>query len=406
MVQIGYNKGMVQLLINLLVVCGLLAICLVHILQLTIISLVLPEFNNTMLLIGALSFCIGTILLSSFQEKITIRLTSLLLIFSAVISVLLNDIPSVFQSELRLFAWLIVVMALGGIFYNKTSVGYRNRLFKILVHMYLCLTLLSFLWWLLGLPPLGRGFVTGVMRHTMLLAFVASISTLYAFSRCFSAKGTNLLLWLALTLVCFLMVLIAASRMSIIAVVISLIVVNLRNSSFQKRILFTGVFVTVAILMFSMANVFNIDLLNQFVPQDAVTQLQAKGLNNSRDSLWSGRITEFESSPVFGIGLGSELGDEYLISYKENGRIEPGSSYMSVLSQTGILGVLGLVLMLFYSVVSHFRSQVKLKKDDFIFRELVGVYFAFSLASEGYIFAAGSSVTIFFWLYIGILNEY
>ena len=62
------------------------------------------------------------------------------------------------------------------------------------------------------------------------------------------------------------------------------------------------------------------------------------GQFSSRDDLWSARVAEFESSPIWGIGFSSV--DLEKTSVRANGGIEPGSSWFFMLSSVGLFGTL------------------------------------------------------------------
>ena len=58
--------------------------------------------------------------------------------------------------------------------------------------------------------------------------------------------------------------------------------------------------------------------------------------NTSRTALWNARMEEFKSSPIWGIGFGvTGIGEE-----ATTGRAETGSGWLTVLSQTGIVGLI------------------------------------------------------------------
>ena len=82
-------------------------------------------------------------------------------------------------------------------------------------------------------------------------------------------------------------------------------------------------------------------IFSPFIMKNAGAMLQKKNSfelttqNTSRDELWSQRIAEFKSSPIIGIGFAAHgVGLN-----KAVGRNESGGGYISVLAQTGIVGI-------------------------------------------------------------------
>lgn len=117
---------------------------------------------------------------------------------------------------------------------------------------------------------------------------------------------------------------------------------------------------------------------------------------NSRQGKFDSRIEEFKSSPILGIGFSSvnpESGDADPIT----GRIEPGTSHLSVLSMLGLLGFAVYVAIL-YKAYANTRS-VRTLHSRFVF----SCFIAFFVHAwfEGYIFAAGGFLAFLYWLILG-----
>lgn len=82
----------------------------------------------------------------------------------------------------------------------------------------------------------------------------------------------------------------------------------------------------------------------------------AGSLTRSRDDLWDARMTEFKGFPIFGVGFATVKPD-YAKTNKvnlETGTIEPGSSWLFLLSSMGITGFLAF----FYSVSVFYVPDV------------------------------------------------
>jgi hypothetical protein len=129
-------------------------------------------------------------------------------------------------------------------------------------------------------------------------------------------------------------------------------------------------------------------------------ELTEKGMLHTRKYLWRNRWEEFNDSPLWGIGMGV---DKFIMSRTEYGTVvvEPGSSWLAILSMTGLIGAGGLFLL----VASHLKKLIT-KLDNFppgIRAEIaaIGIFWSIHAIAEGWIFAAGSILCLFFWLWLG-----
>jgi O-antigen ligase len=128
------------------------------------------------------------------------------------------------------------------------------------------------------------------------------------------------------------------------------------------------------------------------------SELTAKGTNDTRGHLWAARLEEYMSSPVIGVGFQQQR--IYRKDTDEN-FLEPGSSYLAVLSMTGTVGLIGfvwLVVSLFSSLFTS-TSAVPTAYQDLL--RGWTAFFAVHLIIEGYIFACGSLLCFLFWLTAG-----
>jgi O-antigen ligase len=100
-----------------------------------------------------------------------------------------------------------------------------------------------------------------------------------------------------------------------------------------------------------------------------------------------------------GTGLGTTAKDNGAVN------VEPGSSYLAVLSMTGLVGaisfaaVLGPLLLKF--LVS--RKNAGLDKDILC---VVGIYLAIHANAEGWVLAIGTPTCFLFWLWLGNVGDF
>lgn len=118
----------------------------------------------------------------------------------------------------------------------------------------------------------------------------------------------------------------------------------------------------------------------------------------SRDALWTERMEEFRSSPLIGVGFGAHgVGDK-----KEVSRVETGGGWISILAQTGIIG-----LILALSIILKAFTPIREIRKDHSMICIYAVYFFFIVHSvvEGYMFQGGWYLCLVFWMVIGLLIE-
>jgi O-antigen ligase len=139
-----------------------------------------------------------------------------------------------------------------------------------------------------------------------------------------------------------------------------------------------------------------------------ISSAQESGdITSSRTNLWNARLTEFSSSPIVGIGFASvnvDLNEEARFD-EETGKVEPGSSWLAILSMTGILGF----LFFFIMFVKYFLFIWKKANSNNIYLCLLGsllVFYAIHMLGEGYIISSGSGLFFYFWLLLGVIDIY
>jgi hypothetical protein len=121
-----------------------------------------------------------------------------------------------------------------------------------------------------------------------------------------------------------------------------------------------------------------------------------------RGILWERRLSEFISSPLYGIGFANDSSLSQNELYIEEGKVEPGSSWLLVLSMLGILGLMPFVSIFGSSLYFIFKSNLQPKLLPYLGSILI--FFGIHMVGEGYVFAAGSGIIIYFWLILGVIS--
>lgn len=175
----------------------------------------------------------------------------------------------------------------------------------------------------------------------------------------------------------------------------SLLLVWLSNKNVGKTIL---IFASFGILAYVAIPVLMSDSDKMQSKQGGMNFVDESG-NTSRTALWNARIEEFKSSPIWGIGFGvTGIGEE-----ATTGRAETGSGWLTVLSQTGIVGLI-LALLIVKRAVLPLRllrnnSRMALYSALLAFLCLHTIF-------EAYLFQSGWYLCFVLWLVVSILDDY
>lgn len=180
-----------------------------------------------------------------------------------------------------------------------------------------------------------------------------------------------------------------------ISIVASLLLVWLSNKNIGKTFIIFGAF---AIMASIITPIILGDSERMQTKQGGFNLVDEKG-NNSRTALWNARIKEFSTSPIWGIGFGvTGTGDN-----ARSGRSETGSGWLTVLSQTGLVGFMLSILLLKRALLPlkllRYNPKMALYTALLAFMSLHTLF-------EAYIFQSGWYLCFVFWLTISILDDY
>lgn len=180
-----------------------------------------------------------------------------------------------------------------------------------------------------------------------------------------------------------------------LCVAASLLLVWISNKNISKTIIIFGSF-------FLMASIITPIILKDSermqTKQGGLDLVDSSG-NTSRTALWNARIKEFSSSPIWGVGFGvTGLGNKAQI-----GRAETGSGWLTVLSQTGLIGFIIALILLKKAIlpIKILRNSPKMA----LYTSLL-VFMTLHTLFEAYIFQSGWYLCFVFWLTISILDDY
>lgn len=320
-----------------------------------------------------------------------------------VLSLFLSKPDPIFHSWERFLIFFILLLLISPFLQNPQLRRFRQQSFYIMIGISIIVACLSFLFYFLGINLMEveltdisfhdkAGTFGGLTKHSMLLGPLCGVSIISLVYFYYVEKKRIIIL---LIIPCSGCLFFAASRGSIIATAIGLIVVlyNLSKSKtfFLKRLV--GIFF-IMILTYPLWDSVTSGVQQKLEREDL-------GVFDSRTSKVEARIEEFKQSPVWGVGF-SAIDPNGTDNYnKITGTIEPGSSWLAVISMLGIIGFL-IVVYIICVCFSIFYSL-----DFSELGLLVGLFsfFGVHMIIEGYIFAAGSPLCYMFWLIVGVSTD-
>jgi hypothetical protein len=340
------------------------------------------------------------IILSSYP-KLHFQSKTLLLIVGTATSLVVNDVDAKYGTGIRWILWFMLLGSVGPIFSSKTLLTIRHKALQYFLNGFVIITVLSFLYSILGLPNIGRGNFAGLMNQSMVLGPVAAISGIYSFYKyLINNRLKTKYYYLAISAISGLVVILAASRLAFAGFIAGMIF--LFAKPFKNRIIYAFLIISMGIVVYA-----RIDEGVEKTKQSIDKGLVEKGTNNSRESLWNDRIIEFRSSPIFGVGFSAQndrITESDIGGGKMGGRVEPGSGYLMILSMTGIFGLL-LFLWYFYFLFNSKRFWNEIFKQE-TYKLSIFAFFAVHFIGEGYVYSAGSMLGSLFWLMVGVTFPY
>lgn len=326
--------------------------------------------------------------------------------FVILLNVLILDIPSFFMPFERAVLFILLTMVCSSALESNEAVKFRAYLFRYTVYGLITIGVGSFFCFFLGINMMKShwmdladyesyathgGRFSGLACHSMMLGPIAMIAAITFY---FLYQKKSSLIYLACFFFASMTTVLASSRAALFALVVA-IVYNLAvgkvNAMVRKRMI--GILAASAILTIPLSST----VFAGMKDKHAARQNQSTSVLDSRQNKWSYRIKEFESSPVLGVGfcaVDTHIGDRFS---EFDGRIEPGTSHLSVLSMTGLAGF-AVYLAILYQIYKN-TKRVNTQHSRFVFTCFVAMFV--HAWFEGYILAGGGFLALLYWLLAG-----
>ena len=290
-------------------------------------------------------------------------------------------------SSFRWVGWVLLLGAAGPMFLNE--LGLKLRILFWARRLVVVCAIGSLAINLVGIRLNGRGAFPGLMSHSMLLAPVSALAVIDLFGR--QQKQYSQLRLIMLVLCC-LACIGAGSRGSVIALAAGVSV----HIASRREGLYLVVLAAVGLMLVSYVELNRANYTDR-LGNSVFAELAEKGTNNTREQLWGFRLEEFMANPVNGVGFQQQ---RLYRAGTEREFLEPGSSYLAILSMTGVIGATGFIWL----AICLFRALATSSCVPDRYRDLLRgwmAFFAVHFVVEGYVFACGSLLCMLFWLSAG-----
>lgn len=316
------------------------------------------------------------------------------------LSLLILNPPAVFSPWSRYALFVAVMTIASPIFQSPNLRRFRRVCLKSILTMCVVISIISFVFYFLGInfmkytanlefSEMG-GLFGGLTNHSIVLGIVSGISVCFLIYKGLTQNWK----WLLIAVPCLGSLLFSASRGALGATIIGVLSITIMTYRLHRLKVNLWVVLPITILgIWYIAT--NTEALSGL--ESKMLDRESSTLLFSRQEKISYRLEEFKSSPIIGIGFSTislNGGDAVDLA---TGTIEPGSSWFSLLSMTGIIGALYFIVI----IISCYRTQIYQRSYRSILLIALLSFFVVSLFSEGYIFAAGSPLCFILWLIIG-----
>jgi len=322
------------------------------------------------------------------------------------LAIIISGPDAVFRPWLRygLFAMLLLVVS--PFVKSESAIVFRWNVMRWILLISIALGIGSFVAYFVGINYMrnvwdgsglyayqgSAGLFSGLVNHSMMLAPICGVATLASVYLAMTRKDKKF--WV-LAVVCFGTLLFSASRVSLLATIcggLALIYFFSAHKSIMVRRI-TGIML-LAVISYPLWSGATEGITKK--NQGDITS----GINtDSRSPKWEYRIEEWKDSPIFGIGFAA-VSSRDDIGFK--GVVEPGSSWLALLSMTGIIGF-GLFLAIFIRAIKRtLLTNTPMGALLGGILVLLGVH----MLAEGYVYAAGGYLCFMLWLTLGCATYY
>lgn len=375
---------------------------------------------------AVLFVCTTIYIKSTTSQKLKLNLPTIIFLGVAALSICLSQYQERFMAWERFGVFILLLCVTGPLVTNQTWRNVRIKAFDIIG----CICVLCSIYYNLLYVFMVTHYCAWMSRYAWVYSYSISISMLFCAlcavgglytgwnilnianepdsktNKIFTSQRVK-----AAILVCSFLssvnaMLLASSRAAIVAFSFSFLFMCVLKWWKDRHIPTARCICAILISLFCGLNV--------IIPMTPIMQGKFRNIARhdgdymaSRRSLWSDREEEINSFHLFGTGFASvdpksvnsydaklqPVRGDYSVELN-NGSIEPGSSWLYVLSSMGIPGMIVFVILVMCAFLSSLFNAP-------LYTSLLSFFFIHMFA-EGYILSSGALMAYIFWLIMGI----
>lgn len=332
-----------------------------------------------------------------------------LFLFSAVLGLLIMRPKPYFRSWERLIGFTLNIALLSPLIKSDSFDEVKKRLFSFTFIGLKIIMFASFIAYFLGINLADKyshdayWAFGGITNQSMVLAPISAMCLIQGVWTLVT-RDINMRYKMFLVIQCLCSIwciLVAGSRGSMLGAIASIAIIFFHYGSFKHIIKYVSIPLIVA--MFLPGSILDKAFYTINIKQENHA-ISASNIASTREQKWIARTKEFMENPIFGCGFASQthFTDDDIMSYiLETGGLEPGSSWLSILAMTGILGFItlgGLIIKTTRQLWVSSRNNT-----NAIFFLALWIFYLFNGMMEGWVFYSGGFVFFIWWLLFGTI---
>lgn len=357
-------------------------------------------------------FCIIPVILLIQSRRFTVNYMLMLFCVIGAVSLLLNHPVTNYMSSLRFFLFCGMLCMLSPLVDSAHLRQFRKYLWQYAIIMSQIVVLLSLLIYLKMLLFNGEGSLLVLIKHPIMLSTLSAIISIvitWRFLNCDKSKKKIVIIFDFISLIAAIILMVwGGSRSAIISFIIAEIYlfITLYHKWKGTRWWLLATIITTLTAVTLIGG----DVTFRVKKKFEIAQ-EHNSIIFSRKQLWQSRIDEFKDSPIIGIGFTNATyystlyNNKKIINTCPDRKEEPGSSWLSVLSNTGIIGfaVLACWNICLLHVIRKRRRNGDVSAVKF---GALLIFFITEGFFEGWILYAGSFLFFLYWLLASRITDY
>lgn len=332
--------------------------------------------------------------------KLKINFGILVFVFICFLSMITSDSLSYFFQGYRFFGFLLIILTVSPLISNKKFNLIRLKLFTVVSKLLLIVTIGSFIGFIVGIYSVDNSAtegLKGMSRHSMSLGGFAGLTVIFCLKEIYEIEisKNKKYIYFLIIIIALLTTTLAGSRIALLSSITGSLFFLFKIYK-NQLVKFIRIFVITLALTIATSAIWI--PYTEVIQNKMDTSAEQGSTTSSRDNLWKDRLHEFEAHPILGSGFGSidvNIAKYTSVNYT-SGTIEPGSSWLFLLSSLGLLGFLCFIILYISLLIKIFNNKINPLFSAWIFGSLG--FYTVHLGAEGYITACGEFSFVLIWL--------